>query len=52
MTAAVDDALLQLRGIGKVFTGVAALRHGRRFCGCERDSTYYELANQRIKHHD
>ena len=26
MTAAVDDALLQLRGIGKVFTGVAALR--------------------------
>ena len=26
MTAAADDALLQLRGIGKVFTGVAALR--------------------------
>ena len=26
MAAAVDDALLQLRGIGKVFTGVAALR--------------------------
>ena len=26
MTAAADDALLQLRGIGKTFTGVAALR--------------------------
>ena len=26
MTATADDALLQLRGIGKVFTGVAALR--------------------------
>ena len=26
MAAAADDALLQLRGIGKVFTGVAALR--------------------------
>ena len=30
MTAAVDDALLQLRGIGKVFTGVAALREAGR----------------------
>ena len=35
--------------MGSGTTGVAALRHGRRFCGCERDSTYYELANKRLE---
>ena len=34
--------------MGSGTTGVAALQSGRRFCGCEKDDSYFELAKQRI----
>ena len=34
---------------GSGTTGVAALKHGRRFVGCELESAYLDIASQRIK---
>ena len=35
--------------MGSGTTGIAALQSGRRFCGCEKEDTYFELAKQRIE---
>jgi site-specific DNA-methyltransferase (adenine-specific) len=50
------DALVQVCPKGTVLdpfagsgtTGVAALRAGRRFVGCEREEAYYEIASERL----
>ena len=36
--------------MGSGTTGVAALKHGRQFCGCEVETDYFELAQKRMKH--
>ena len=33
---------------GSGTTGVAALKHGRRFCGCEKEEAFFELAKKRL----
>ncbi|WP_269586324.1 DNA methyltransferase [Roseibium sp. Sym1] len=33
---------------GSGTTGLAALRAGRRFVGCERERAYYEIASERL----
>ncbi|MBO4576131.1 MAG: site-specific DNA-methyltransferase [Neisseriaceae bacterium] len=35
--------------MGSGTTGVAAIKHGRCFCGCELDKNYFELAKERLK---
>ncbi|WP_428649741.1 DNA methyltransferase [Roseibium sp.] len=50
------DALVQVCPAGTILdpftgsgtTGVAALRAGRRFIGCEREEAYYEIASERL----
>ncbi len=50
------DALVQVCPPGTVLdpftgsgtTGVAALRAGRRFVGCEREAAYYDIASERL----
>ena len=34
--------------MGSGTTGVAALRNGRKFCGCEMDGEFFELAKKRL----
>ena len=34
--------------MGSGTTGVAAVKHGRKFIGIERDPTYFEIAQQRV----
>jgi DNA (cytosine-5-)-methyltransferase len=34
---------------GSGTTGAAALKHGRRFCGCEKEEEFFELAKKRLK---
>lgn len=34
---------------GATSTGIAAIRTGRRFIGCEQDQTYYEIARNRLQ---
>lgn len=54
------DALVQVCPAGTVLdpfagsgtTGVAALRAGRRFVGCEREGAYYEIASERLSKAD
>lgn len=35
--------------MGSGTTGVAALKHGRYFCGCEIETEYFELAKKRLQ---
>lgn len=35
--------------MGSGTTGVAALKNGRNFCGCEWEADYFELAKKRLK---
>ena len=35
--------------MGSGTTGVAALKNGRNFCGCEWEPDYFELAKKRLK---
>ena len=35
--------------MGSGTTGVAALKHGRQFCGCEIEADYFKLAQKRMK---
>lgn len=36
--------------MGSGTTGVAAIKHGRYFCGCEQEEAFFELAKQRINY--
>lgn len=36
--------------MGSGTTGVAAVKYGRYFCGCERENIFFELAKKRINH--
>ena len=35
--------------MGSGTTGVAALKHGRKFCGCELEEDFFELAKKRLQ---
>ena len=35
--------------MGSGTTGVAALKHGRNFCGCEINDEFFELAKKRLQ---
>ncbi|MCZ2244238.1 site-specific DNA-methyltransferase, partial [Neisseria meningitidis] len=35
--------------MGSGTTGVAALKHGRKFCGCELEEDFFELAKKRLE---
>lgn len=35
--------------MGSGTTGVAALRNGRKFCGCEMEKEYFDLASERLR---
>ena len=34
--------------MGSGTTGVAALKHNRRFCGCEANTDFFELSKKRL----
>lgn len=38
--------------MGSGTTGVAALRNGRNFCGCEMEETFFKMAKLRLMHYD
>ncbi len=35
--------------MGSGTTGVAALKHGRKFCGCELEEDFFELAKKKVR---
>lgn len=35
--------------MGSGTTGVAALEHGRKFCGCKLEEDFFELAKKRLE---
>lgn len=35
--------------MGSGTTGVAALKYGRKFCGCEQETEFFELAKKRLE---